>query len=59
MKSPLTRALLRLVRVAVSIFIAGLIATYSGETWWLALAPVISAFFKYLRDTIGLDLYIV
>jgi len=52
-------ALWRLVRVAVAIFIAGIIAKYSDNSIYIGLAPVLSGLFKWLRDELSIDLYII
>jgi len=53
------RALWRFVRVAMAVIIAGIIAQYGNHPYYLALAPFITAIFKYLRDKYGLDLKIL
>jgi len=49
----------RAVRVGVAIFIAGIIAKYSGDSIYIALAPVINGLFKWLRDEYAIDLYVL
>jgi len=57
--SELQRALFRFVRVAMAVIIAGIIVQYSNNSYYLFLAPLITAIFKYLRDKFGLDVKIL
>jgi len=57
--APFWSAVWRVLRVAIAIFVAGLVAKYSHENWWLLLAPVLNGLAKYLRDKFGLDIIIL
>lgn len=46
-------ALLRGIRVAVVIILSGVVATYGETSWYMALAPILSAVGKYLREKYG------
>jgi len=49
------RAFIRLLRGIVSIGIAGTIATFQNQPYWIVLTPVINAVGKYLRDKLGIN----
>lgn len=51
-----TRALLRLGRVGVSLFLASAAAWATNDPRWVWLAPVISAAGKVLREKTGKDI---
>ena len=52
-------ATMRFLRVAVSVIIAGLVAKYANDPYYLALSPIISAVAKYLRDKYQIDIKII
>jgi hypothetical protein len=59
MKPSVKNALMRFVRVAVGIIIAGIAVQYSQDPWYIMLAPLITAASKFLRDEYGIDVKIV
>jgi hypothetical protein len=50
----LGRAIKRLARGALALLIAGGVAAATKDPKWIALAPLINATAKWLRDTLGL-----
>ena len=58
-RAPYINAFWRMVRVLVSIFIAGVIATYGDNVYYLALAPVFNGLSKYIRDKWNINLYLI
>lgn len=49
----MSAALKRLLRVAVTVVFAGVVAEYGNSPYYLALAPAISALGKFLRAKYG------
>jgi hypothetical protein len=59
MKQSTKSALSRLLRGFVAILIAGIVTKYSGNEYYISLAPFINATFKWLRDEFGLDIKVL
>jgi len=60
MKSkPFLAALIRFLRVFVAIIIAGVVSLYGNSPYYLAIAPFLNAFSKWLRDAYGWDIGII
>ena len=49
----------RLVRSAVAIFVAGLVATYGDSPVYMGIAPLLLSGSKWLRDKYGFDLKVI
>lgn len=49
--------LARFLRASVAVILAGLAAHYQDNALWLAIAPVLMAIGKWLRDKYGWDFF--
>lgn len=54
MKEKVKATAKRAGRVSLATLVAGLVAHFTNDAKWLALAPVISAVGKFLRTVFGL-----
>lgn len=55
MKKELAATAKRAGRVSLATLIAGIVAHWTGDAKWLALAPVIAALGKFLRSVLKLN----
>ena len=56
---PSARALMRGVRITIALIISGILTQITGDERWVALAPILEAILKYIRDVWKIDLKVV
>lgn len=49
----------RFIRVAIAVIIAGIITQYGDNPMFMVIAPMITAFSKWLRDNHGIDIKVL